>query len=266
MAELRFGSGQRLDRSAMIQGKAPIRKEPSDMNLLRILGLNRSKPKRRLVNLEFEYGTHLPVLKSIVEVFQPRGVLELGAGKFSTPLFYHQVEKVVTVETDHKWIQEVARMLPPRDHFSLLHHCVPHLTSKTRFGAIPQHTKDRCVKHYQEIIKHNPALDFLFIDHISGLRAFTLFALYDQFDFVVYHDAEDKGYGYEEFPRFDNGDFLHHVLRAYIPHTGFLIRKKYSRRLGEFKRVLNKNALEYFTGQYHFDLQDLADVRLPELN
>ena len=234
------------------------------MNLLRILGLNRNKPKKRAVNLAFEYGTHLPVLKSIVEVFHPHGVLELGAGKFSTPLFYNNVKKVVTIETDGKWIEEVAKMLPPRDQFALTHHSLPQLTSKTRTGAIPQRTKSECVEYYQQIIDQNSGLDFLFIDHISGLRAFTLFALYRQFDFIVYHDAEDKGYGYEQFAEFDNGEFFHHVLRAYIPHTGILIRKTFAGAMPQFKQVLDKNALAYFTEQYRFDLAELTKARVRE--
>jgi hypothetical protein len=229
------------------------------MNLLRLLGLKKPKPKKRAINVAFEYGTHLPVLKSIVEVFQPRGVLELGAGKFSTPLFYHHVKKVVTVETDEKWIQEVAKLLAPRDGFALIHHSLPHLIPKTRIGAISQRTKNECVKYYQEIIERNPGLDFLFIDHISGLRAWTLFNLYKRFDYIVYHDAEDKGYGYEQFSGFDNGEFLHYILRAYIPHTGILIRKKFSNSLTEFQRLLNKNALGYFTAQYRFDFEDLTN-------
>src|SRR5262245_52614811 len=106
------------------------------MNLLKMLGLKKEKPKKRPTNAAFEYGTHLPVSRAIIEVFRPRGVLELGAGKFSTPLFYHSVEKLVTIETDAKWIAEVAKVVPSREHFSLIHHPI-HLSSKTRARVIP---------------------------------------------------------------------------------------------------------------------------------
>lgn len=228
------------------------------MDLLRLLGLKKTKPNKRPCNLAFEYGTHLPVLQAILEVFQPQGVLELGAGKFSTPLFYHYGKTLVTLETDAKWFGEVARTLPGRKGFSLIHHDVGRLTSRSRTDSIPIGIKHDCVGYYREIIARHPELDFLFIDHVSGLRAFTLSSLYDEFNFVVYHDAEDKGYRYEEFATVDNGKFIHLVLQAFIPHTGILIRKDYSSKLAEFERALDRNALAYFTSQYRFELRDLT--------
>jgi hypothetical protein len=235
------------------------------MDLLRLLGLRTPKPKKRAVNLAFEYGTHLPVLKAVVEVFQPRGVLELGAGKFSTPLFYRHVKKVITVETDETWIHEVGKLVQPREGFALIHHRVPRLTSKTRARAISQGTKNECVKYYEGIIDRHPELDFLFIDHVSGLRSWTLFHLYTRFDFIVYHDAEEKGHGYERFSDFDNGEYFHYVLRAYIPHTGILIRKRFSPSMAEFQRCLDNNALGYFKAQYRFELDDLTKGQLPAI-
>ena len=50
-----------------------------------------------------------------------------------------------------------------------------------------------------------------------------------KFPFAVYHDAEDKGYGYDLFARHDSGSHFHFVLRTLVPHTGFLIRRRLCR-------------------------------------
>ncbi len=231
------------------------------MNLLRFLGLTKKKTEKRQINVAFEYGTHLPVLRSIVEVFHPRGVLELGAGKFSTPMFYQSVKHVVTVESDAKWIEEVAKTLPPREGFSLVHYARPGISGRTRLNALSQRQKTEAVEYYQHLLAKNPGLDFLFIDHVSGLRAFTLAQLYDRFDFIVYHDAEEKGYGYEQFPYEQSGMYFHYILQAYVPHTGFLIHKKFSARLPEFLRILERNAQAYVIEHYRFDLKDLSEPR-----
>jgi hypothetical protein len=101
-------------------------------------------------------------------------------------------------------------------------------------------------------------LELLFIDHGSGLRAATLTALYPHFNFVVYHDAEDRGYGYDLLKKQDIGSHLHFVLRTFVPWTGLLIRKSFASRLPEFQRVLDRHTKEYFTRMYHFDLKELA--------
>jgi hypothetical protein len=217
------------------------------MNLLRLLGLKRRKPPKPSPNAAFEYGTHLPVLRSLVEVFHPRGVLELGAGKFSTPYFYHNVENVVSLENDPEWRAEVAKLLPPRERFSLIHHDVPGITASTRTREVTAATRDCCLAYYQDVIDSCQPLDLLFIDHVSGLRAPALYALHPRFDFVVYHDAEYRVFRPGESGTIDPGEYFHFVLRSYLPHTGVL-----------FRRVLDSNALAYYTEHYRFDLRDVA--------
>jgi hypothetical protein len=151
----------------------------------------------------------------------------------------------------------VAKVVPPREHFSLVHHPI-HLSSKTRVRVIPQDVKNNCVAFYQKEIDRNPGLDFLFIDQVSGLRAATLFSLYSQFEFVVYHDAEDKGYGYEHFADCDNGEYFHFLMSTYIPFSGILIHRKHAAKIEEFKRALERHAQAYWLEHFHFELRELA--------
>jgi hypothetical protein len=227
------------------------------MRLLPFL-LKKNKPKKNLAaHTTFSYGTHLPVLQSILEVFAPRGILELGAGKVSTLLFHQYGNKVLSIETNERWFQELTGTLPARENFSLIHHDLRPITERTRIDAIPHEVKEDCVRYYRALMAQNPELDFLFIDHVSGLRAFTLAALYLDFDFVVYHDAEDKGYGYDLFSTSGKDNYSHFVLRSLVPYTGLLIHKRFAGRLAEFKRVLDRHTQEYFALQYRFDLQEL---------
>jgi hypothetical protein len=225
------------------------------MRLIRSL---KKKPKQQPSGHQaFDFGTHVPVLKSILEVFQPTGILELGAGKVSTPLFHQCGSRLITVETNAQWVEEVRHLVPPRENFTLIHHVLNGIHERTKIGAISQRVKDECIQYYRRIVAANPDLNLLFIDHVSGLRAVTLAALYQAFDFVVYHDAEDKGYGYELFSACPTDNYFHFVLRTFVPFTGILIRRSFAGRLADFKRVLDKHARAYFDLQYRFDLLDM---------
>jgi hypothetical protein len=208
--------------------------------------------------LAFKRGTHLPVLQAILETFQPHGVMELGAGQNSTPYLYEHAPKLVTIETDANWVRQVVGICPPRENFTLIHHDIANVTSKTRMQAIPVPVKHECVHFYQEILERNSDLDLLFIDHVDGLRGLALAALHDRFDFVIYHDAEDPCYGYEMLGPVDCGRHLQFVFRTFVPHTGILIDKRFADRLPEFSDNLDRHARAYFHRRYRFDLKEIS--------
>lgn len=69
---------------------------------------------------ELQYGTHLPVLREVLERVRPQRVLEVGAGRYSTREFlsYPGVKQLDSVETDPVWQERVERELAdPRLHF-----------------------------------------------------------------------------------------------------------------------------------------------------
>lgn len=59
---------------------------------------------------ERDYGSHLPVLRTLLAQHQPKQVLEFGAGLHSTPAFLSRSElvRLVSVEPDREWRQIVA--------------------------------------------------------------------------------------------------------------------------------------------------------------
>jgi len=51
------------------------------------------------------YGSHMSVLRAVLNTHKPKRVLEYGAGLYSTPLFLSRphVEQLVSVEPDADW-------------------------------------------------------------------------------------------------------------------------------------------------------------------
>ena len=215
----------------------------------------RRTPKHWVDDRSFEYGTHLPVLQSLLDVFRPQGVLELGAGLHSTALFHRGVKTFVSIETNEKWVEELRETIPQREHFALLHHRVA-FSERTRYRAIPQAAKDEAVRYYEAVLARQPKLDLLFIDHVSGLRSHTLAALHPRFDLAVYHDAQDKGYGWDQHDFDHSPSHLHFVLKTFVPHTGILVRRTLADKLPAWKQALNEQTQAYFLKRYQFDLQE----------
>jgi predicted O-methyltransferase YrrM len=54
------------------------------------------------------YGSHLPTLAYVLAKVQPKRVLELGMGRYSTPMFLYwpSVEWLHSLETDPEWAEE----------------------------------------------------------------------------------------------------------------------------------------------------------------
>ena len=64
------------------------------------------------------YASHLPVLAAVCALLQPRRILELGGGVYSTPFFLGLpcLEELVTVEADPGWRNK----LPEDDRLTVL--------------------------------------------------------------------------------------------------------------------------------------------------
>src|SRR5882672_4914109 len=56
------------------------------------------------LELQQAYGTHLPVLRYLLDNFDVRSVLEFGVGRFSTALFLATGVRLTSVETDEVWL------------------------------------------------------------------------------------------------------------------------------------------------------------------
>lgn len=52
------------------------------------------------------YASHLPVLEALSGLIPMGRVLELGAGRYSTPFFLDHTKGLISLETDPKWATE----------------------------------------------------------------------------------------------------------------------------------------------------------------
>jgi len=208
---------------------------------------------------DYRWGSNRPVLKTIMNFFNPSGILELGVGKYSTPLLYQYNKKLISIETDGDWIETVKKIIEPRDNFQIIHHKLG-IHFKTKFKFISEKIKQECVEFYKQYI--TPDLEFLFVDHVSGLRASSLVALFDKFKYIAYHDAEPeqfKGYNYQILTKEKSKDYIHLMNRTPLVNTGILIHNDFLDRINDFITQLETNNIEYCN---QFDIKYESPVKI----
>jgi hypothetical protein len=130
-------------------------------------------------------ATHIPLLAAAVA--RTRGdVLEFGCGDYSTPMLHNMLagtgRKLVSLETNKEWLERYADLRGPG-------HVLAHVTD-WRDAILPG------------------KFSVAFVDCQPGeARALLVKALADSAEFIIAHDTEDDGYGYE--PVF--ADFKHRL-------------------------------------------------------
>lgn len=183
------------------------------------------------------YRTHTPVLAGLGALFRIHTVWELGAGRYSTPLFmdrdaFPYLNTLTTFEHDPEWIVEVENLLPFVDRDRLRIVGCPYGVAagfetfiKAKMDALP---------------------DLIFID--CGIseedRLCAMVAVEKALDgthteLVVVHDAEVSGYS-QWLLQFDNCVTFDHVS----PHTavvwnGGADEDRRFTKLKQLKRVLD---------------------------
>lgn len=180
----------------------------------------------------FKWSSHTPVIQSALDLVQPRFVLELGIGNFSTPHFLASAaERILHIENDQQWLEHVQHTFTDTDHSEFrLHWLGDHVNKSTGWNRLVIDQQTECLTYYQDLAQEIHGLNLksrlLFVDHFTCLRALAINCLGDEFDCIIYHDAETpEVYGYETI-RADFADqFDHYMLHTRSSWTGCLIRK-----------------------------------------
>jgi hypothetical protein len=192
------------------------------------------------------WGSHIPANTSILKSFPITGVLELGAGYNSTPLFFNECKTAVSIENDLDWINKLKQdKLIETETKKLIHHALPeYINRSTHRRDIPKNILRESINFYESHI--TPDINFLFVDGYAGLRLEALEKLYTKFDVITYHDAEprfDHCYDYSLFK--PNKDYVHIFDRSFPANVGILVSKKYENLIVNFENNFNIEAQKY---------------------
>lgn len=179
---------------------------------------------------DLRWGSHVPLNASILKTFPITGVLELGAGLNSTPLFFKHAASAISVEADQAWINKLRneKLITETENHQIIHHEIPEpIICSTRREVIPEQILENAGDFYKTLIDEK--LNFLFIDCYSGFRLRALQSIHEHFDVVAYHDAHkgaDRNHSYDLFEPSDKFDW--YMDETWLTHTGLLVSKELS--------------------------------------
>ncbi len=202
---------------------------------------------------DYSWSTHQPLLQTILEIFKPELIMELGVGKYSTPVFTkYNFKELICVECDNNWLQSVKDTIVLKENINFIYHDLgkditlgtfPHqLTEKQRFD-ITQYYQELS----KEIFKKSTQPKFLFVDNHTCCRTIAINTLYKNFDIIAYHDCEPAGIKWYEyyFEKDLEKDYDHYVLKSPISWTGCFINKGLNATESKLKHVSISNINEY---------------------
>ena len=151
-----------------------------------------------------EYASHMPVLEAALRAFQPKSLLEVGSGYYSSPIFYQSLlegslEKLTIVEqSDVNWLHNVQDALG--EHEGLTYDFLP-----TSVEVFDHHGKE---------------WDMVFVDGETGQRRHAVqIALNADIPVVIFHDSEKMTwYGYNHIVKPEH--YFHRHYQHLSPEAG----------------------------------------------
>jgi hypothetical protein len=192
-------------------------------------------PKLKNVD-SYMWGSHRPIIKAIMEYYNPTGVMELGCGIYSTKAFSKYKIPIISFEEDDDWAMFMRNQIENKRlkiiHLDLRKY---NISVGTPYKQIKNEIIDECVEFYYTL--YDPSLELLFIDNVVGLRSRILTKMYEKFKYIIFHDTEDKAYKYV-IPQSPNYKYID--CNYLIPHTGVLIRKDCLKSFDEIQNLIIK--------------------------
>lgn len=211
---------------------------------------------------KLRWGSHVPVNTSILKSFPITGVLELGAGFNSTPLFFDSCDNVISIENDLDWIGKLKEdnLIQETDNHKLIHHEVPENINRSTYRKdIPANILNDAINFYKSFM--SPKINFLFVDCYAGFRLEALTKLYNSFDVIAYHDTEphfDHCYDYSKFA--PNNLYINIFDKTFPANVGILISKKYENLISDFKNNFNIEA-ELYAAKFNTYYKPVLEVK-----
>jgi hypothetical protein len=172
-----------------------------------------------IVATGFEWMTHQPLIRVVMEVFKPKFVLELGIGIYSTPLFHEYLQtEYLGIENNREWINEIEDQLGAR----IIYHELMDIEEGTTYNDLTMNQRKEIEAFYKRLIFPNLFPRLLFVDQYSSCRAISINTLKDQFDFIIYHDSES--YEVNRYDLVDSKGFKTSTLRTNGPCTKLMMK------------------------------------------
>jgi hypothetical protein len=160
--------------------------------------------------------SHLPMLKAVLKLYEPKYILELGIGLISTPLLSQY--NYQGIENDRRWIERFPGL-------NVMYHDVGDIGNYTRLSELSEEQKMRIVLYYWKLNIPQLHPNLLFVDNYSACRSLAISTLKYAFDVIVFHDCETKTFEINGYDKVNMAGFNVRYLRTSTNWTGIMCRE-----------------------------------------
>jgi len=189
----------------------------------------------------WQWASHQPLIKGILDLYKPEFVLELGIGENSSLLFAGM--NYLGVENDSQWIE--------------------HMSKKSRQKFV-WHNLDRQAgtlqDYYSALEIPKTKNNLLFVDNYESCRMIAINTLRDKFNVIIFHDCEPSlGARVNHYEMINSEGFVVYFLKTSANWTGIMIRndlgydnlkKAVDLHIANFKKLHPEVSCMYMDNQY----------------
>lgn len=227
--------------------------------------------------------SHIPVINAMIKTFAPKSVIECGCGPNSTPIWSKVCDRVVGIEHNQEWVDQIKPTLGDNVEF------ITHDFYGITFGMYPdtlKYARRKEVYDWYNSLYPTGQLsgdcDLLFVDSYAGYRVYALMALAQQAGIVMYHDTEVPRYWYSSFEKkleqyYPNG-FKHYSYRPRVhrehgrggaddegfreiarqePCTDIIFRPEHFDKIEQFEIALDDEHRKYYWQNAPFEFVEI---------
>jgi len=179
-------------------------------------------------NNDWKWASHVPLIKGVLDLYEPQSVLELGCGLHSTPLFQVKGITYKGIDNDKDWVRDI------KDKLGVIieHHDLNGIGPAAIWNDLTASQKEDITLYYQNLgnesllINKRPKL--LFVDGFTCTRQIAIDVLKSYFDIIMYHDSHPrrKGrftYSYKH-PKQQEQGFTKYHLRTHRNWTSVMVK------------------------------------------
>jgi hypothetical protein len=167
----------------------------------------------------YEWATHQPLIRLAMN-YNPRFILELGGGIYSTPIFLAYDTEFRCIDNDVEWAEYLS------ENYGIdveVHKCS---AGETHYDELTERQKAEIAEYYRHLIIPGNRPNLLFVDQVASCRLISIQELKSRFDIIVYHDHDAAGFWTSSFQILDRSGFNSYIVKT--PGTGacIMIRKE----------------------------------------
>lgn len=150
------------------------------------------------IQLDWRWSTNIPMIQSLIKLYNPELVVESGIGDYSTPAITSgKFKQYIGIDTDKNWLDR-AKMSNKDTRCDFRHHIIhEEITIGTFLKDVSSETIDNISNYYtllcDEIKINNLHTKMFFVDGATCTRKIAICNSFSAFDIIAFHDCEPEG-------------------------------------------------------------------------